>query len=52
MACMEMETIMLSEIGQSGKTNTIWSHLFVESNEQKNLMNKIEAESWTHGTDL
>ena len=37
MAWMEMETIMLSEIGQSGKTNTIWFHSYVKSNEQTEL---------------
>ena len=28
---MNFEGIMLSEISQRGKTNTIWSHLYVES---------------------
>ena len=28
---MELEGIMLSEISQTEKTNTVWSHLYVES---------------------
>ena len=30
---------------------TIWSHLYVESNEQNKLMNTKETEAWIHGTD-
>ena len=41
---MDLEIIMLSEIRQR-KTNTIWSHLNGEPNEQNKLKNKIV--SWT-----
>ena len=37
---------MLSEISPiRKKTNTIWSHSYVESNEQTELTNKIETDS-------
>ena len=42
---------MLSEIRQR-KTNTIGYHLYVESNEQNKITNKIETEVQIHGTDL
>ena len=35
------EEFMLSEICQR-KTNTMWSHLYVESNEQKNRNREIQ----------
>ena len=41
---MGLEGIMPSEIRQR-KTNTIWFHLCVESNEQNKLTNKIETDS-------
>ena len=51
-AWKDMEIIMLSEISQSEKDkNTILFHLYVESNEQNKLTNKIGTEAWTHGTD-
>ena len=37
---MGPENIMLSEINQR-KTNTIWSHSYVESNEQTELTRKM-----------
>ena len=45
-----MEISMLNEISQR-KTNTIKSHLYVESNEQNKPMKKIEPETWKHGAD-
>ena len=33
-ACMDLESIMLSEMASQRKTNTIWFHLYVKSNEQ------------------
>ena len=33
------------------KTNTIWYHLYVESNEQNKLMNTIEKEVWIYAAD-
>ena len=36
---------MLSEISQSEKANTIWSHSYVESNEQTELTSKTETDS-------
>ena len=43
---MDLKNIMLSEISQS-KTNTIWFHLYVESNEQTQLTSKIKTDSET-----
>ena len=44
---------VLSSTGGSyqRKTNTIFSYLYVESNEQNKLMNKIETEAWIQRTD-
>ena len=47
-ALMDLQGIMLSEISQRNK-NSICSHLYVESNEQNKLMNKIQTEAWIHG---
>ena len=41
---------MLSEISQSEKNNCMVS-LMYGSSEQSKLMNKVETEAWTHGTD-
>ena len=41
---MELQGIMLSEISQR-KTNPIWFHLYVESNEQNKQTNNIETNS-------
>ena len=41
---MDLKNIMLSEISQS-KTNTIWFHLYVESNEPSERTIKIETDS-------
>ena len=32
------------------KGHGVWSHLYVESNEQYKPINKIGPEAWTHGT--
>ena len=42
---MDLENIMLSEISQSEKANAIWFHSHVESNEQMELISKIERDS-------
>ena len=42
-AWMDLENIMLSEISSQRKTNTIWFHSFVESNEQTELTSKTET---------
>ena len=42
---MDQENIMLSEISQSEKENTIWFHSYVESNEQIELGRKMETDS-------
>ena len=42
---MDLENVMLSEITSQRKTNTIWFHLYVESNEQTELTSKIETDS-------
>ena len=49
-AWMELESIMLSEIIQGQKTNTMGSHQW-EPNKQNKLMNKTEPETWKQGTD-
>ena len=43
-AWMDLENIMLSKISQR-KTNTIWFHSYMESNEQSRLTTKIETDS-------
>ena len=40
-ARMDLENIMLSEIRHSGKSNTIWFHSYIESNEQTELKRKM-----------
>ena len=42
---MELENVTLSEISQQRKTNTIWFHSYVESNEQNELTSKTETDS-------
>ena len=37
---LDLEGIMLSEISQTEKTNTVWYHLYVESKKYKKLVNK------------
>ena len=44
-AWMDMECIMLSEISQSEKDKYHMIHLYVETNEQNKLTNKIETDS-------
>ena len=41
---IDLENIMLSEISQSEKTNTVWSHSYVEFIEQTELTSKIETD--------
>ena len=48
---MDLENIMLSEISQR-KTNIMWSHSYVESNEQTELTNKMERDSHRAGWQL
>ena len=52
---MNLEGVMLSEISQTEKTNTEWSHLYVESKKQKKT-NKhtklIENRKRDQGSDL
>ena len=48
---MDLKIIKLSKISQSEKEKSLLSHLYVESNEQSKLMNKIETEEWTRGKD-
>ena len=43
-AWMELENITLSEISQL-KTNALWFHSYVESNEQTELTSKTETDS-------
>ena len=50
-AWIDLEIILLSEISQSGNKNTTRSDLYLESNEQNKLMNKIETESQRQRTD-
>ena len=50
-AWVDLESLMLSEISQSEKKNTIWSDSYVESNEHNKLTSKIKPEAWIHGTD-
>lgn len=42
---------MLSEISQSERDKYHMISLYVESNEQNELMNRIGPETWEHGTD-
>ena len=42
---MDLENIMLSKIISQRKTNTIWFHSYVESNEQTELTSKTETDS-------
>ena len=44
-AWMDLESIMLSEISQSEKINTIRFHSYVEMNELTELMSKIDTDS-------
>ena len=44
-AWMELKNIMLIEISQSEKTNTIWFRSYVETNEQTELSSKIRTDS-------
>ena len=43
---MELESIMLSEISQAVKTNTIWSHLYQEPNDKTNKQAKYNQRHW------
>ena len=42
---MDLQNIMLSEISQPKKENTVWFHLYVEINEQTEVASKIGADS-------
>ena len=51
-AQMDLGNLMLNEISQSKKTNTIWFHTYVESNEQTELASKVKTVSWRAGWQL
>ena len=40
---MSLEGIVLSELSQTAKTNTVWFHLYVESENQNKLTNETET---------
>ena len=42
---MDLDSIMLNEVSQSGKTSTIWFRFYMESKEQYTQTNKIEIDS-------
>ena len=44
---MDLESIMLGEINQTEKGNTVWYHLYVESKKHKKLVNIIKKKQ-TH----
>ena len=44
-AWMDLENIMLLKEANQRKTNTIWFHSYVESNEQTELISRIETDS-------
>ena len=44
-AWMDLENVMLSETSQSEKDKYHMIHLYVETNEQNKLTNKIETDS-------
>ena len=44
-ACVDLENSMLSVIASQRKTNTIWFHSCVKSNEQTELTRAMETES-------
>ena len=44
-AWMDPENIMLIEINQLEKTNTVWFHSYVASNDQTELTRKIKTDS-------
>ena len=51
---MDLEIIILSEVSQKEKTNTIWYHLYVESkkNDINELIYKTKTDSQTSKTNL
>ena len=44
---MDLENIILSEINQKRKINTVWYHLYVESKKCNKYYNKKEADTDT-----
>ena len=49
---MDLENIILREISQPEKDNTIWLHSHVDSNEQTELTRKMGTHRWRAGWQL
>lgn len=46
---MNLEGIIVSEVNQKEKDDTMWSHLYVESKRQRDRENGLVDREWIHG---